>query len=243
MAGVTPDPLGRGWRPPALNRRRKAGLALALGLLLVLTPFWAGPLAGALAPQETYRYEAVPVAPDDGSFAIEGPDRGLQTHGIFGVDCYADEDRTCLYAYALRNRSVTVPDHWFQDSYGFVHLDRFYDPRVTDTEAGSRLHLEPVTPGRVLATISQDPTGFPSATRQAVTTGAVTSSERLAGEGVVFETGNGYVLVTLVAINGEGSGVSLPPLALVEFLGVFVGLGLLRVGQRDYDRWQSSLDP
>lgn len=237
---MTPDPLGRGWRPPTLGDRRRAGLALFLGAALVLAPFWAGPVAGALAPQDTYRYEAVSIEPANDSLAIDGATRGLHTHGLHGVECFVEADDECRYAYALRNDSVVVPDQQFQEPSGYVHLDRFYDPRVTETAEGTRLRLEPVSAATVLANVSQDVDGVPPATARAVDAGAATTTERLTGEGFVFETDDGYVLLALVDRQQPSGAIPLPPLALVTFVAVLVGVGLLRVGWRDHDRWRAS---
>jgi len=240
VVSVAPDVLSHGWRPPALGDRRRAGLALLLGVALVFAPFWVGPVAGALSPEDSYRYETVPIEPANGSVTVEDATRGLHTHGIQGVDCYVETDRACRYAYALRNGSVVVPDQYFQDPYGYVHLDRFYDPTVAETERGTRLSLEPVSGATVLADVSQDVGRVPSATARAVEASEATTSERLTGEGFVFEADEGYVLLALVDRQHGRGAVPLPPQSLLEFVGVVVGLGLLRVGWRDYDRWQGT---
>jgi len=236
---VRTDPLGRGWRPPAFGVRQRAGLALLLGFMLIFAPFWVGPVAGALAPQDTYRYETVPVEASNGTLVVEGATRGLYTHGIHGVDCYVEGDAACQYAHALRADAVVVPDQYFQDSLGYLHLDRLYDPTTSETDEGTRLSLEPVSGATALATISQDVGGMPSATASAVETGEATTTQRLTGEGFVFDTQGGYVLLTLVERQHASGAVPLPPQVLFEFVGVVAGLGFLRVGWRDYDRWRT----
>lgn len=238
---MTPDTNRQGWRPSALDQRWKAGLTLAIGLGLVLTPIWAGPLIAALSPQDTYRYEAVPVRPTNGSIAVDGGGLGLQSHGVRGIDCLVDDyEPQCVYAYAARNATTRLPDERSTLS-GFLHLERFYEPVVTARADGHEFRLVPVTAGHVLANVSEAPADLSEGGHRVLEAGSLATTERLPAEGTIADTDGGYRLVALVAHDRASGAVPLPPLILIDIHGVVLGLGVLRAGQTTYDRWRETV--
>jgi hypothetical protein len=238
---VTPDPARRDWWPPTLDQRWKAAITLALGLALVLTPLWAGPLITALSPQDTYRYEAVAVRPTNGSIAVDGGDLGVQTHGIRGIDCFVDDfEPQCVYAYAARNVTTRLPDERSTLS-GFLHLERFYEPVVTPRDDGNQFSLAPVPAGQVLANVSEAPADLSDGGRRVLKAGSLETTDRLPAEGTIADTDSGYRLVALTATDRASGAVPLPSLVLIELHGVVLGLVVLRAGQTTFDQWQETV--
>lgn len=233
---MTPDPIRRGWRPPRLNDRQRAGLLLLAGLALVLSPFWLGPaIAAVFPPSETFEYEAVPIEPAGDRLHAERGRYGFYRHGISGVACLVDDDDSaCFYAYGARNETWTRPEYQPVPEE-FVHLDRFYRPTAVGE---AEVRLEPVTAEQVIADISRPPANLSASARRVVEAGPVTTHDRIMGEGQVVDTADGYRVVTLVDRTTPRGGIPLPPLVLIEIHAVAIGLGLLRVGQRNYDRWR-----
>jgi hypothetical protein len=164
----------------------------------------------------------------------------VQTHGVRGIYCLVDDyEPRCVYAYAARNGTTALPDDRSTLS-GFLHLDRFYEPQVTETADGHRFTLDAVTAGHVLANVSVAPADLSDGGRRVIDAGSLTTTERIPAAGTIAATDDGYRLVALVERDSASGAIPLPPLVLIEIHGVVFGLGVLRAGQTTYDQWQAS---
>jgi hypothetical protein len=235
---VTPDLLGRGWVPEFSDGQR-AGLTLALGVALVLTPLWAGTVTAALFPAETYEYRSVTLSPAGDGFDTQPDAPAIYDQEIDGVACEdIDPPYACGVEWGLRDGPVTVPDETMaapQEPY--VYLDRFY--RRTDTQPGNGrtvLSIERVDAATVLADIAVPKGDLPDrvvAVIDAETT--ITRRSRLRYAGTVVETTAGYALVAEWEQHHRNL---LPPRELALPLMLVAGFALLRDGQRHWDRWR-----
>jgi hypothetical protein len=194
--------LARGWVP---SERLRAGVVLAVGLLLVVHPLVGG-LPDALGLTGELRYTAYEVTPDGDGFDYRplantsGEPRSATGRlyamgGLTLVDCYPPAvSRACELEAAVTDRRLSVDDEP-ADWGGYTYHDGLYE-QVSARQNGSvALSLRPVSARTVLANISVPASAWSAPLRQAVDTGRVTSDPRLPLAGAMLVRDDSYYIV------------------------------------------------
>lgn len=214
------DPLARGWSPTA---RQQRGFLLAVGLLLVINPFYLDAL-GIGTP--TYVYESAPVTATGGD--ITTPIERKLYDSVAGVDCYraVTPGRACaLDAVLVGNRTVTT--HYSGaflrgDRYTYVR-GQFYERITTGTDERT-LDVRPVAATAVLANVATAERALSRPERRAVRRGNARTHEPLRRGNHFVEVDGAYYLVYEASVR-DG------PFAEPDFQGtvslIGVGVGLL----------------
>lgn len=218
------DPLGRGWSPTA---RQQRGFLLAVGLLLVINPFYLDAL-GIGTP--TYVYESAPVTAtgDDVSTPFE---RKLYD-SVAGVDCYREVSpgRACaLDAVLVGNRTIRThyPGTSLRgDRYTFVR-DQFYE-RITTGADERTLDVRPVAATAVLANVATAERALSRPERRAVRRGSARTHEPLRRGNHFVEIDGAYYLIYEAAVL-DGPFAESTFQDTVSLVGV--GVGLLSVAR------------
>lgn len=213
------DPLGRGWSPTA---RQQRGFLLAVGLLLVINPFYLDAL-GIGTP--TYVYESAPVTATGGDLST--PFERKLYDSVAGVDCYREVSpgRACaLDAVLVGNRTIRThyPGTSLRgDRYTFVR-DQFYE-RITTGADERTLDVRPVAATAVLANVVTAERALSRPERRAVRRGSARTHEPLRrGNHFVEIDGAYYLIYEATVLDGPFAESTFQD--TVSLVGVGVGL-------------------
>ena len=218
----------------------RAGVYLAVGCCLLLSPAAAGPVGDAFAPESTYTYEAVEVTAENDTLAFDGPP---PDDGVRGIDCLASYSRLCGLERAQLDGNVTAErvNPIERRAAPFVEFDDQYYRRVHEESGDTVVYgLRPVPARTVLAAVAVpvDETTNASARRDIVAGGTATVDRELDAPGQVVSVNESYYVFNFQrAETPRGDG----PRAMITLgatVGFLFGLWSLRRGWLAYDDWR-----
>lgn len=222
-----------------MSRPSRTTLRVALGVLLVLAPFYVDALH--LEEPNRYRYDAVPV-----TYGDSGLDYPISVDAIDGVACLKGFSRACNLEMAVQEYgNVTVEDvdagpawayRWKPYEYAYLD-DEFYRTVTVEDGEGAILSLERTPASEAMADIAEPSSVMSPEIRRAVETGSVKTRRKLDGANTLVRTADGDYFVVYRAATHLSARTDHVDRILDEALalsGVLAGLVILRT------TWRSS---
>lgn len=190
-----------------MSRPSRTTLRVALGILLVLAPFYVDALH--LEEPNRYRYDAARV-----TYGENGLDYPAMADTIDGVACLKGFSRACNLEMAVKERgNLTVDDvdagpawayRWKPYEYAYLD-DTFYRTVTVEDGEGAVLSLERVSAVEAMADIAEPLTVMSPEIRRAVETGSVKTRHQLDDANTLVRTADGDYYVVYRAITHRSS--------------------------------------
>ncbi|MFB6103891.1 MAG: hypothetical protein ABEJ57_02235 [Halobacteriaceae archaeon] len=203
---------------------RRTVLAVVVGVILVATPTWIGVLIPVTGQ---YRYAATPVRVADGR--IVGMDELGDNIRFDSVLCTGRPGIPCVLAQLVpRNGSLRIRPSTGAEP--ITHVKRgagsYSELTIEHPGNGTIVHSSPIAPATLLEVIADRPTHQP-VVEAPLNGGIATSDSPIKARGKVFETENGYAVITFESRRPGPSNWAAIYRGVAILLGIVVGAALL----------------